>query len=68
MIKLLNGDCLELIKDIEDYSIDLVVTDPPYNIGCGGGGGFYAKNSSTRRTYISDLENLNCCEFDPVVF
>lgn len=68
MIKLLNGDCLELMKDIEDYSIDLVVTDPPYNIGRGGGGGFYAKNSSTRRTYISDLENLNCCEFDPVVF
>ena len=50
MIKLLNGDCLELMKDIEDYSIDLVVTDPPYNIGRGGGGGFYAKNSSTRRS------------------
>lgn len=29
-IKLLHGDCLELIKDIPDKSIDLVLTDPPY--------------------------------------
>jgi len=27
------GDCLELIKDIEDDSIDLIITSPPYNIG-----------------------------------
>lgn len=26
------GDCLELIKDIPDKSIDLVLTDPPYGI------------------------------------
>lgn len=25
------GDCLELIKDIPDNTVDLVVTDPPYN-------------------------------------
>ncbi len=29
---LLNGDCLELMKDIEDGSVDLILTDPPYNI------------------------------------
>ena len=27
------GDCLELMKDIPDKSIDLVLIDPPYNIG-----------------------------------
>lgn len=27
---LLQGDCLELMKDIPDRSIDLVLTDPPY--------------------------------------
>ena len=31
-VKLLKGDCLELMKDIPDKSIDAVVTDPPYNI------------------------------------
>ena len=30
--KLYNGDCLEVMKDIEDKSIDLIVTDPPYLI------------------------------------
>lgn len=29
-IKLLNGDCLELMKTIPDSSIDLILTDPPY--------------------------------------
>jgi site-specific DNA-methyltransferase (adenine-specific) len=30
MIKLLKGDCLKLMQDIPDESIDLVLTDPPY--------------------------------------
>lgn len=30
MIKLYNGDCLEVMKQIPDGSIDLIVTDPPY--------------------------------------
>lgn len=29
--KIHNGDCLELMKEIPDDSIDLVLTDPPYN-------------------------------------
>ena len=29
-IDLRHGDCLELMKDIPDGSIDLIVTDPPY--------------------------------------
>lgn len=29
-IDLRQGDCLELMKDISDKSIDLVITDPPY--------------------------------------
>lgn len=33
MIDLKNGDCLELLKEIPDESVDLVLTDPPYNIG-----------------------------------
>jgi site-specific DNA-methyltransferase (adenine-specific) len=29
-MKLLNGDCLEIMKIIEDSSIDAIITDPPY--------------------------------------
>ena len=32
MIKLYKGDCLEVMKDIPNESIDLIVTDPPYLI------------------------------------
>lgn len=38
-IKLLNGDCLELMKSIPDGSIDLIVTDPPYRCISGGEAG-----------------------------
>ena len=31
-IKLIQGDCLEKMKDIPDGSVDLVLTDPPYNL------------------------------------
>lgn len=31
-IDLKQGDCLELLKDIPDKSIDLILIDPPYNI------------------------------------
>ena len=32
MYKLYNGDCLEVMKEIPSESVDLIVTDPPYNI------------------------------------
>lgn len=31
-IKLLQGDCLELMKCIPNESVDAIITDPPYNI------------------------------------
>ena len=30
---LYNGDCLEYMKKIKTSSVDLIVTDPPYNLG-----------------------------------
>lgn len=32
-IKLYNDDCIEAMKNIKEHTIDLVVTDPPYNLG-----------------------------------
>ena len=32
-IKVLQGDCLTLISDLKDKSVNLIVTDPPYCIG-----------------------------------
>lgn len=36
MYKLLHGDCLELMKDVPDESVDLILTDPPYKTITGG--------------------------------
>ena len=30
--KIHQGDCIDLLKDIPDNSVDLIVTDPPYNL------------------------------------
>lgn len=35
-IKLMHGDCVALMKDLPDNSVDLVVTDPPYRLISGG--------------------------------
>ena len=32
-IQIKQGDSLNLIKDLENESIDLIITDPPYNLG-----------------------------------
>ena len=45
-IKLWHGDCLELMKDIPDGSIDLTVTSPPYD------------NLRTYNGYSFDFENV----------
>ena len=29
-LKLFNGDCLEVMKELLDNSIDFILTDPPY--------------------------------------
>ena len=31
--KIVHGDCLEVLKTLEDSSIDSIVTDPPYELG-----------------------------------
>lgn len=46
VIKLYHGDCLEIMKDIPDGSIDLVLTDPPYGNMKGAGLDGWEKGST----------------------
>lgn len=32
-MKLIRGDCLEVLKTLPDKSVDAVITDPPFNVG-----------------------------------
>jgi site-specific DNA-methyltransferase (adenine-specific) len=39
MIQVIQGNCIDVLKSISDCSIDLVVADPPYNVGKDYGNG-----------------------------
>ena len=57
--KIYLGDAYELIKQVEDKSVDLIVTDPPYEMVDGGSAGcFGAKN----RDYHSQYKKLSTDE------
>lgn len=62
-VKLYNGDCIDLIKEIKDNSIDLVVTDPPYCIGTTSNGkkGSWNDNNLIRpffEIFFSELKRI----------
>ena len=46
MIDLYNGDCLEVMKNLPTSSVDLVVTDPPYDVHAGKGGGAFGNRKA----------------------
>ena len=52
MFNLYQGDYLELIHDVEDESIDLILTDIPYNISKANGLGGHDKKNNRNRTGI----------------
>jgi len=43
MIKLMMGDCLDRMKEIESGSVDLIFADPPYELSKSNGGGMMGK-------------------------
>lgn len=71
MIKLRQGDCLELMKNIPDSSIDLIVTDPPYKVTSRGGSGTmggYWKEKRAKQGIIFDFNNTSCKEYLPAFY
>ena len=58
MIDLRNGDCLELVKDIPDKSVDLLLTDPPY-LHVKGGCKSKGLNKGVRDTKSKVVSNMS---------
>lgn len=54
MDKVICGDCLEVMKEIPDNSVDLVVTDVPYNLG----------DTDSELIKFKDRENMNKASID----
>lgn len=66
--KIICGDCLEVMKGIPDKSVDLVLTDPPYNFQSKGGGLFKKRGNLDRieKSFGTDFtpqDLLKLCEF-----
>ena len=53
--KVIQGDCLEVMKEIPDKSVDLLLTDPPYGIGKEKTTGFTKKRVDFNR-YKTDIK------------
>ena len=58
MYKLLNGDCLELLKKVPDHSVDLIATDPPYLISATNGGGTINSVKKLNKS-LADLKTVD---------
>ena len=63
-VTLYNGNCVDILENIEENSIDMVLTDPPYNLG------LFMKNRQTnlkqmRNNYFgsADWDNLEYDEW-----
>lgn len=52
--KVIEGDCIEVMKTIPDNSIDLIFADPPFNIG------LKYDNYNDKRSY-EDYYNWSVC-------
>lgn len=55
---LMQGDCLERMKEIESCSVDMILTDPPYEISNSGGGMMDRDN----RDFIRNIDKMGMCK------
>jgi DNA modification methylase len=58
--KIYNEDCYKAIKELPDKSIDLIITDPPYELETERGGGFFRITNEKRRKYQNEIGNMMC--------
>lgn len=60
MIKLIHGDCLEKTTNLinDDVKIDVIVTDPPYEISNSGGG----MMADPGRKFIRQIDSMGMCK------
>jgi site-specific DNA-methyltransferase (adenine-specific) len=62
-VKLILGDCLEIMKGMPDKSVDLVLTSPPYNMGKGKRLGYHPLSTVGQNFYGEYLDNKTNTEY-----
>ena len=67
-IQIFCGDCLEIMKDIPDGSINLIVTDPPYPVtsrGSAGNSGGMLQKDINKKGKVFAHNSIDCSEYAP---
>ena len=68
MGKLINGGCMEYMRTLEDESIDLIVSDPPYQTtsrGHAGNSGGMLQKEINKKGKVFEHNNIDCTEYAP---
>lgn len=63
-----NKDCLEVLKNIPNESVDLIATDPPYpttSRGSAGNSGGMLQKDINKKGKVFTYNNINCKEYAP---
>lgn len=66
--KLICGECVEQLKLLDDNSIDLIVTDPPYKVtsrGSAGNSGGMLQKKINKKGQVFEHNNIDCSEYAP---
>jgi site-specific DNA-methyltransferase (adenine-specific) len=58
-LKIINADCMDIMKQYEDNYFDLAIVDPPYGIGLGGGAETVYKNGKNDKGFTSQKKYKN---------
>lgn len=67
-MQLHNKDCMVVLKDMPDESIDLIVTDPPYKVtsrGSAGNSGGMLQKDINKKGQVFAHNNIDCSEYAP---
>ena len=61
-VKLLLGDCLDKLKELEDNSVDSIVTDPPYGLSAAPNSGKNSKGGFMGKQWDYDVPSVEIWE------
>jgi len=70
-MQLFNGDCLEVMKELPDNSIDLIVTDPPYKVtarGAAGNSGGMLQKKINKKGLVFAENNIEIEQWLPILY
>lgn len=70
-IELWQGDCLELMKNIPDKSVDMIITDPPYKVtarGNAGNSGGMLQKKINKSGQVFNFNNIEIEHYLPLFY